>query len=133
MYVKKENRSHPSPTFSFDSFAVSKIFYIFAVIKILDYMRKLTLTFIAVVISLTVSAKEVTEQQALLKAQRFMQGKQLRTRNLHRAASAKSNSYYVFNAESNGGFVIVSGTTAPRRSSDTVTRARSAWSRCLRT
>ena len=72
-------------------------------------MRKLTLTFIAVVISLTVSAKEVTEQQALLKAQRFMQGKQLRTRNLHRAASAKSNSYYVFNAESNGGFVIVSG------------------------
>ena len=72
-------------------------------------MRKLTLTLIAVVISLTLSAKEVTEQQALLKAQRFMQGKQLRTRNLHRAASAKSNSYYVFNAESNGGFVIVSG------------------------
>ena len=72
-------------------------------------MRKLTLTLIAVVISLTMSAKEVTEQQALLKAQRFMQGKQLRTRNLHRAASAKSNSYYVFNAESNGGFVIVSG------------------------
>ena len=72
-------------------------------------MRKLTLTLIAVAISLTLSAKEVTEQQALLKAQRFMQGKQLRTRNLHRAASAKSNSYYVFNAESNGGFVIVSG------------------------
>jgi len=33
MYVKKEQRLHPFPTFSFDSFAVSKIFHNFAVIK----------------------------------------------------------------------------------------------------
>ena len=59
--------------------------------------------------SLTISAGEVTEQQALQKAQQFMQGKQFEHRNLRRAASTAGNAYYVFNAEDNGGFVIVAG------------------------
>jgi len=59
--------------------------------------------------SLTMSAGEVTEQQALQKAQQFMQGKKFKQTNLRRAASAAGNAYYVFNAENNGGFVIVAG------------------------
>jgi len=55
------------------------------------------------------NAGEVTEQQALQKAQQFMQGKQFEHRNLRRAASTAGNAYYVFNAEDNGGFVIVAG------------------------
>ena len=72
-------------------------------------MKRLTLILIAAVVSITLNAKEVTEQQALVKAQEFMQGKQLKKTDLRRAASPENKAYYVFNAESNGGFVIVAG------------------------
>ena len=68
----------------------------------------LLLTFIA--IGLIANAGEVTEQQALQKAQKFMQGKQFSQKALRRAASTKgSSAYYVFNVGENGGFVIVAG------------------------
>ena len=72
-------------------------------------MKKLTLLFIGLFVSLITFAGEVTEQQALQKAQQFMQGKQFKQKNLRRAPSTASKAYYVFNAENNGGFVIVSG------------------------
>ncbi len=74
-------------------------------------MKQLTLLLIGLFISLISFAGEVTEAEALQKAQQFMQGKQFKQRNLRRAPSvdAKNNAYYVFNVEDNGGFVIVSG------------------------
>lgn len=65
---------------------------------------------IALFTSLAIYAGEVTEQQALQKAQQFMKGKQFKQKNLRRAASTSfNNAYYVFNAEDNGGYVVVSG------------------------
>ena len=72
-------------------------------------MRRLYFFLFTLLVSLTMNAGEVTEQQALQKAQQFMQGKQFEHRNLRRAASTAGNAYYVFNAEDNGGFVIVAG------------------------
>jgi len=59
-----------------------------------------------------VSARKVTEQEALCKAQQFMQGKTFTVN--HGARGVNSGvgtirSLYVFNVEDNGGFVIVSG------------------------
>jgi hypothetical protein len=71
-------------------------------------MKKLTFLLISVFVSLLSFAGEVTEQDALQKAQQFMKGKQFKQMNLHRAPSMAGNAYYVFNAE-DGGFVIVSG------------------------
>ena len=72
-------------------------------------MRKVFFFLISLFFSLVSFAGEVTEEQALQKAQQFMQGKQLKQTNLRRAASTAGNAYYVFNAENNGGFVIVAG------------------------
>ena len=70
-------------------------------------MRKILL-FISFFVSLIAFAGEVTEQEALQKAQQFMKGKQFKQKNLRRAAALGGKSFYVFNAEQNGGFVIVS-------------------------
>ena len=72
-------------------------------------MRKVYFLLISLFFSLMSFAGEVTEEQALQKAQQFMQGKQFKQTKLHRAASKAGNAYYVFNAENNGGFVIVAG------------------------
>ncbi len=74
-------------------------------------MKKLTLLIISIFIPLLSFAGEVTEQEALQKAQQFMQGKHFKQKNLRRAATmtTTTNAYYVFNAENNGGFVIVAG------------------------
>ena len=73
-------------------------------------MRRLSLLLASLFISLITFAGEVTEEEALQKAQQFMKGKQFKQRNLRRAASTTgNNSYYVFNAENYDGFVIVSG------------------------
>ena len=73
-------------------------------------MKKLTLLFISLFAFLTMSAGEVTEAEALQKAKKFMQGKQFKQKNLRRApAFDKNKSFYVFNAEGQNGFVIVSG------------------------
>lgn len=72
-------------------------------------MKKIYFFLIALFVSLTMFAGEVTEQQALQKAQQFMKGKQFKQTNLRRAASTAGNAYYVFNVENNGGFIIVAG------------------------
>ena len=74
-------------------------------------MKKLTLLLIGLFISLGSFAGDVTEAEALQKAQQFMQGKQFKHKNLRRAPSknVESKAYYVFNVENNGGFVIVAG------------------------
>ena len=76
-------------------------------------MKRLTLLLTGIIICLMANGREVTEQQALEKAQRFLQGKQLmqksKARSIRRVAQiSQSHAYYVFNVEENGGFVIVS-------------------------
>ena len=72
-------------------------------------MKKLTFIIISLCISLISFAGEVTEQEALQKAQKFMQGRSFKQRNLRRASAFQDKSFYVFNAEGHNGFVIVSG------------------------
>ena len=71
--------------------------------------------FLLVVISLFVSqlmtAGNVTEQEALRKAQQFLQGRSFQQKDLRRSATANTfaqGAFYVFNADGNQGFVIVS-------------------------
>lgn len=74
-------------------------------------MKKLLLLLACTFICLITQAANITEEEALKKAQQFMQNKRFYHSNTHRAP-IKNNSgtaYYVFNAEDNGGFVIVSG------------------------
>ena len=61
-------------------------------------MRKIYFLLISLFFSLMSFAGAVTEEQALQKAQQFMQGKQLKQMNLRRAVSTAGNAYYVFNA-----------------------------------
>ena len=61
-----------------------------------------------------VNAEKVSKQEALQKAQKFMHGKNLSLISNHSHARGESSisneaAYYIFNAEDNGGFVIVSG------------------------
>lgn len=72
-------------------------------------MRRIAFVVTTLLVTMVSFAGEVTEEQALQKAQRFMQGRQFKQQNLRRAASTVGNAYYVFNAENDGGFVIVSG------------------------
>ena len=76
--------------------------------------QKLLLMMVGVLACTVLCAQKVTEQEALTKAQQFMQGKQLVTKSSPRriksvAQAPQNRSYYVFNVEQNEGFVIVSG------------------------
>ena len=59
-------------------------------------------------VSSMLMAGEVSEQKALEIAQRFMQDKSFVQKSLHRAQAQGIEEFYVFNADHNGGFVIVS-------------------------
>ena len=78
-------------------------------------MRKYYLLLLVAIAYISANAQHVSEQQALLKAQAFMKGKQFKpsanARSLGRARSKKTvdESIYIFNVENKGGFVIVSG------------------------
>lgn len=74
-------------------------------------MKKILLTLLAFMAMVAVNAEQVSKHQALLKAQQFMPGKQFgEARSFARSAgSTESEPFYVFNAEGNQGFVIVSG------------------------
>lgn len=78
-------------------------------------MRKRNLLLIiCLLISVMMSAEGITEQQALEKAQQFMQGKTFKqhkaARGMKRVARVPElKRLYVFNVEDDGGFVIVSG------------------------
>lgn len=61
-------------------------------------------------LGITAFATEITEQEALKKAQHFMAGKKfIRKAANRRASSNKQRAFYVFNVQEKGGFVIVSG------------------------
>ena len=74
-------------------------------------MKKITLLLMGFFCCLSVLAGEITEEQALQKAQKVLKGKQLskpqKARGRH--AAKTENAYYVFNAEQNGGFVVIAG------------------------
>ena len=76
-------------------------------------MKNLLCLLVCTLIGITAQARTITEQEALQKAQAFMQGKVLcqgaASRVMRRApqAGAMSNAYFVFNVEDNGGFVII--------------------------
>lgn len=75
-------------------------------------MRKTTILILCLLAAASAFAKQISEQEAFAKAEQFMQGKKLKTgRRLMHGAQAKQTfkSLYIFNAEANGGFVIVSG------------------------
>ena len=76
-------------------------------------MRKLVLIAICLVFAFSVNAGTVTQNEALAKASQFMPGKVF---SIIQTPASKSNEkapgitpYYVFNAQGNAGFVIVSG------------------------
>lgn len=71
-------------------------------------MKRLLVTFFTVLVSIAILAGNVTEQQALTIARQFMQGKSFQQKQVHRAAAVGDNQFYVFNAEGQNGFVIVS-------------------------
>lgn len=75
-------------------------------------MKKLLLLLACAVFGLAAQAEKVTEREALQKAQQFMQGKVFKHSGMRKRAPQKDRGiagYYVFNAEDNGGFVIVAG------------------------
>lgn len=74
-------------------------------------MKKLLLLLVCTLAGLSVQAESVSEQEALQKAQLFMQDKVFKQNGMRRAPmkDGKTPAYYIFNAEKNGGFVIVSG------------------------
>ncbi len=71
-------------------------------------MRRILLSLLTILVNLAIMAGNVTEQEALKIAQRFMQDKTFQQKNLRRAPAVGDNQFYVFNAEGQGGFVIVS-------------------------
>ena len=83
-------------------------------------MKKSLLVLTTLLVSMTLTAGNVTEQEALRKAQQFMQGRSFQQKDLRRAATANTfaqDAFYVFNADGNQGFVIVSAddrTPTPR-------------------
>ena len=74
-------------------------------------MKKLLLTLLAVMVTVAVNAERVSWQEALQKARQFMPGKQfMETKSFSRSERPDNNEpFYIFNAENNGGFVIVGG------------------------
>ena len=77
-------------------------------------MNRLTLFLIGFFVALSAFAGKVTEQEAMQKAQQFLQGKQIIHKDkakklVKRAQSHLNQAFYIFNVENNEGFVIVSG------------------------
>ena len=82
-------------------------------------MRKNNLLIIFVLFALGLSAQPISEQEALRKAQRFLQGKNIvspaKARSLSRDMNGTPYKHlYLFNVEDNGGFVIVAGDSRAR-------------------
>lgn len=71
-------------------------------------MKKILLTLLAFLSVATANAEPVSRQQALKKAGQFMPGKKF-SESKASTRSDESDAFYVFNAEGNGGYVIVSG------------------------
>lgn len=79
-------------------------------------MKKYFVLLLTLLLSSVSLADKVTEQEALQKAQKFFKDKRIISRksltrglNAEQQPNATPKDYYVFNAEDNGGFVIISG------------------------
>lgn len=74
-------------------------------------MKKILLTLLAFLTVAMMNAEPVSRQQALKKAGLFMPGKKFSESkaSTRSDAAGASDAFYVFNAEGNGGYVIVSG------------------------
>ena len=77
-------------------------------------MRRFFLPFFVTFWAAATMAAPVTMQQALQKARQQIRGKQLTlvehpTLTAHAPSAGKPSPYYIFNAEGNGGYVIISG------------------------
>lgn len=74
-------------------------------------MKKQLLTLLAVMLTMAMNAEQVSRQEALQKAQQFMPGKQFgEAKALARSDdSSEGEPFYIFNADDDAGFVIVSG------------------------
>jgi len=84
-------------------------------------MKRLLFSIATLLWSLSLWAGPVTAEQARQKAIRFLQGNSpqgarraspTKARQLKVAATGRDDSYYIFNVEDNGGFVVVSGEDA---------------------
>ena len=74
-------------------------------------MKKLLLILLAVMVTTAVNAERISREEALQKAQQFMPQKQFEdSRAFTRSGGfSEIEPFYIFNAENNGGFVIISG------------------------
>ena len=74
-------------------------------------MKKILLTLVAFMAAISLNAEQVSRQQALQKALKFMPGKRLSEAGFiaSRGNVSDSEPYYIFNAEGKKGYVIVSG------------------------
>ena len=74
-------------------------------------MRRLLMLFVSFLASVFMFAEGIDKTQALRKAQEFMPGKNFQeVKSISKArGDALGDAFYVFNADNNGGFVIVSG------------------------
>jgi hypothetical protein len=74
-------------------------------------MKKILLTLLAFVATVATNAEQVSKLMALQKAQQFMPDKQFcEARSFARSDnSSEVEPFYIFNAENNGGYVVVSG------------------------
>lgn len=74
-------------------------------------MKKLLLTLLTLMATIAVNAGQVSRQQALQKALKFMPDKQFGETKAYARSESSSDTepFYIFNVVNNGGFVIVSG------------------------
>ena len=77
-------------------------------------MKRLLLLSLSLLAAIVTSATRITEQEALQRAQQFLQGKAISTpqQALSLKRAIRHNSFqnlYIFNVENGGGFVIVAG------------------------
>lgn len=76
-------------------------------------MKKLLLTLLSFMVTFAVNAERVSKKEALQKAQQFMPGRHFvdskSVASARAQTSVKADAFYIFNAEDNGGYVIVSG------------------------
>ena len=71
-------------------------------------MKRLTILMLAALMGcMAIHAEEISQAQAFQKAQQFMPGKQFKQVDARRAPGKAERPFYVFNAENNGGFVVI--------------------------
>ena len=76
-------------------------------------MKKSLLVLTTLLVSMTLMAGNVTEQEALRKAQQFMQGRSFQQKNLRRAATANTFAQVIANPSSQKAYFVFGFTLQP--------------------